>query len=127
MKLRLKNDSVRFRVVPSEVNMLLREGKLNAQVRFSCQPNGWLLYSLILDQTVEKVTVDFIDGEVRARLPREEAVRWATTEAVTLRGEKELDGSSFLTLLVEKDFACLDLSDEENLDTYPNPNAGQVC
>ena len=32
-----------------------------------------------------------------------------------------------LALLVDKDLACLDRSQEENLDTFPNPNAGAVC
>jgi hypothetical protein len=32
-----------------------------------------------------------------------------------------------LNLVVEKDFACLDLSDADNLDTFPNPELGAVC
>jgi hypothetical protein len=32
-----------------------------------------------------------------------------------------------LGLLIEKDFACLDRSDKDNEDTFPNPNAGKQC
>ena len=32
-----------------------------------------------------------------------------------------------LFLLVEKDFACLDRSDEDNQDTFANPHAGATC
>lgn len=30
-------------------------------------------------------------------------------------------------LLVEKDFACLDGTNTDNEDTFPNPNIGMVC
>ena len=30
-------------------------------------------------------------------------------------------------IIVEKDFACLDLSDADNHDTFPNPQLGAVC
>jgi len=32
-----------------------------------------------------------------------------------------------LALLIEKDFACLDRSEEDNEDTFPNPNTGTKC
>ena len=32
-----------------------------------------------------------------------------------------------LALLIEKDFACLDRSEEDNEDTFPNPNVGITC
>jgi Family of unknown function (DUF7009) len=127
MKLRIKDDSVRFRIAPSEVEVLLREGVLTSRVQFSVRPQRCLSYSLVLDGSLAKATVEFDDGEILARLPREEAERWGSTDAVSLAGEMELNGTSSLLLLIEKDFACLDLSDQENADTYPNPNAGQVC
>lgn len=90
-------------------------------------PSRQLLYSLILDDQVEEVSVDLVEDEIIARLPKEQAVRWATTDLVGLGGDLDIDASMSLTLLVEKDFACLDKSDEENQDTYANPNMGQVC
>jgi hypothetical protein len=32
-----------------------------------------------------------------------------------------------LDVMIEKDFACLDRSDAENVDTFTNPNAATVC
>jgi hypothetical protein len=32
-----------------------------------------------------------------------------------------------LNVIVEKDFACLDLSDAENEDTFQNPELGAAC
>jgi hypothetical protein len=127
MKLRIKNDTVRFRVPPSGVKSLMREGRLTSEVHFSLRPNRSLSYSLVLDDGLGRATLDFNGNEITARLPKAEAIHWASTDAVGLGGEIKLDESTVLTFLVEKDFACLDLSDEENRDTYPNPNAGQTC
>ena len=124
MKLRIKNESVRFRVPPSEVKLLIREGRLTSEVGF---PSRQLLYSLVLDDQIDEVSIDLVGDEIIARLPKEQAVRWATTDLVGLGHDLDGNTSTSLTLLVEKDFACLDKSDEENLDTYPNPNLGQVC
>jgi hypothetical protein len=33
-----------------------------------------------------------------------------------------LEDGTLLTLLIEKDFACLDHVDEDQSDNYPNPN-----
>ena len=38
-----------------------------------------------------------------------------------------MEGNRSLDLIVEKDFACLDLSDADNEDTFPNPNSGAIC
>jgi hypothetical protein len=38
-----------------------------------------------------------------------------------------LGGREMLDVIVEKDFACLDLSDADNHDTFPNPQIGAVC
>jgi hypothetical protein len=32
-----------------------------------------------------------------------------------------------LEIAVEKDWACLDKDEAENVDTFPNPNAGASC
>jgi hypothetical protein len=32
-----------------------------------------------------------------------------------------------LSILVEKEFACLDRGEAENADAFPNPHAAHVC
>jgi len=36
-------------------------------------------------------------------------------------------GISRLAVIVEKDFACLDRSERDNIDRFPNPHKGTVC
>jgi hypothetical protein len=50
------------------------------------------------------------------------AERWVTTEQVGFRESVRPQEGVLLTVLVEKDFACLDPTDEDQTDAYPNPN-----
>ena len=58
---------------------------------------------------------------------RADALKWALTNQIGIEGEQTIDSNTSLRILVEKDFACLDGTKEQNADTFPNPLAGQKC
>jgi hypothetical protein len=60
-------------------------------------------------------------------VPREMAARWATGDEVGMEAKLSVGGGRELHVLVEKDFACLNGTDEQNRDTFPNPLAGTKC
>jgi hypothetical protein len=64
--------------------------------------------------------------EVVIVLPKKEAATWAESNQVGVYASVDLGPVGTLDLIVEKDFACLDVSDADNLDTFSNPNAG-IC
>jgi len=66
-------------------------------------------------------------SEIAVLLPREEAKSWAATDQVGIYATIDVGPHGRLDVIVEKDFACLDLSDSENADTFPNPELGAVC
>ena len=39
----------------------------------------------------------------------------------------DMGSAGSLEVVVEKDFACLDRSDEDNSDSFANPHAGATC
>ena len=53
------------------------------------------------------------------------AAVWHDEERVGFENTVEVAPGILLTLLLEKDFACLDDSREDQSDNFPNPNA--VC
>jgi hypothetical protein len=67
--------------------------------------------------------VVYRSGEVVIALPKSTASEWAESDQVGIYAAVE----GTLNLIVEKDFACLDLSDADNADTLPNSNTGTVC
>ena len=61
------------------------------------------------------------------RLPETAVLVWATTDQVSISGEQLLNDEDAVSILVEKDFACLaPREDEDETDMYPHPNADSV-
>jgi hypothetical protein len=58
--------------------------------------------------------------------PGSAAREWAEGDEVGIYGDVDT-GISRLAVIVEKDFACLDRSERDNIDTFPNPHKGAVC
>ena len=51
---------------------------------------------------------------------------WATGDRVGFDEEQAVEGGT-VRVILEKDFACLDGSEADNEDTFPNPNDGTSC
>jgi hypothetical protein len=64
---------------------------------------------------------------VAVLIPADQANTWGITDQVEIAEDISLGNLGSLALRIEKDFACLDRSDEDNLDTFPNPNVGTTC
>jgi hypothetical protein len=75
------------------------------------------------DSAVVSPQIRYTGREIVVILPREQATTWAGSDQVGIYATVDLGLRGTLVLVVEKDFACLDLSDADNLDTFPNPNA----
>jgi hypothetical protein len=126
MKLRIKGNSLRLRLGPTEVERLLAAGRIEETIRFAPEQSATLTYALELTASDQDVSLHYEPCEVTVLLSRMQASRWAEGEQVTIAGEVGV-GQGNLELLIEKDFACIDRDDSENVDTFPNPKAGAVC
>jgi hypothetical protein len=71
-------------------------------------------------------TVAYHSGNITVSVPQVELKRWAGGDDIGIYSELALGGDQVPSVAVEKDFACLDLSDAENEDTFPNPNLAAV-
>jgi len=129
MKLRVKGDSLRLRIGPSEVTRLVEEGRVAETVHFAPGGDAKLTYALesspVPGQS-ESLTVRYAGQEVAVVVPASLVKHWADSSEVGLYGSVPL-ASGVLEVVVEKDFACLDRNDAENEDTFPHPKQGAVC
>jgi len=114
MKLRIKNNSLRYRLTRTDVEHLAKEGYLEEQVNFAGDP---FIYALQLTEGKE-LTSSYIDNKITMCMSRKMINELMNTDRV---GFENKDG--VLELLVEKDFVCLDEVDEDQSDNYPNPLA----
>ena len=127
MKLRIKGNSMRFRVSRSEVARLLAADPLVETIQFAPEAGARFTYALQREPSVTIPTVQYTENKVLVLLPADQADVWGGTDQVGIAEDISLGELGTLTLLVEKDFACLDRSDEDNQDTFANPNAGAQC
>jgi hypothetical protein len=127
MKLRIKGNSLRLRLGRSEVARLAQGERLEERVQFTPDDDTTLIYGLEQASGIDKMQLRYKPMDVTVLVSDLLVARWAANEQVGLYDSLNLGSGRTLDLLVEKDFACLDVSDEENVDTFPNPIAGTVC
>ena len=117
---------MRLRVSPSEMNRLLSDGRIEEIIHFGPEPDAKLTYALEQSASKEGITVSSRPHEVVVVLSTENARSWAEGEQVGIYGVIDVGSGEQLTVVVEKDFACLDRK-EGNEDTFANPKSAQLC
>ncbi|MCU1225860.1 MAG: hypothetical protein JWQ42_3953 [Edaphobacter sp.] len=127
MKLRIKGNSLRYRVGRSELAKFVDSGRIEDTIYFASEQESRLVYAMEHRPDIRSVTLLYRSPEIAIALPTEAVTRWAESNEVGIYAAIDLGFRGQLELLIEKDFACLDLSDADNIDTFPNPNLGTVC
>jgi hypothetical protein len=126
MKLRIKGNSLRLRVTPSEMTQLMEAGRIEETIHFAANEEARLTYALEHSADVTGMAVRYAPREMAVVVSSRDARRWSGSQEVGLYGEAHTSAGA-LELAVEKDFACLDKSEAENADRFPNPKQGSAC
>ena len=113
MKIRIKDNSVRFRLTQSEVALLGKTGSVSCTTEFVNRP---LVYTIESTSDIE-MSVSFDENQIILKMPDEQIKEWVSTDRVGFDGQ-----SGLVKILIEKDFVCIDNSLEDQSDNYPNPN-----
>jgi hypothetical protein len=127
MKLRIHGNSIRLRLLRSEVTTFIETGRIEQTIYFAPGDHALLVYGLEHESGLAYVEVRHEQSKVIIALPRQQATSWAETDQIGIYSAIDLGRHGRLDIIVEKDFACLDLSDADNNDTFPNPQIGAVC
>lgn len=113
MKIRIKGNSVRYRLTRSEVARLGATGLLKEETAFASQT---LTYTIERSEA-EQLRADFQQQKIVVYMPQSMIDEWVQTDRISFE-----EKSGPVRILVEKDFVCLDHTDEDQSDNYPNPN-----
>jgi hypothetical protein len=127
MKLRIKGNSLRLRVSRSELARVLAGERIAETIRFAAAPEAKLTYALECGTHQGGTSVRYGAQEVTVSLSEEQAQSWSQESEVGVYTQVDLAAEGALEVIVEKDFACLDRSDEDNKDTFANPLMGSTC
>ena len=123
MKLRIKGNSIRLRLLRNEVERFAAAGQVSETIEFGAGPSSFLRYSLVVSPEATSQTAQFRGNEITITVPEKIARNWTASDQVGIESEQSLGDGESLTILIEKDFACLDRPDDpDREDAFPNPN-----
>lgn len=112
MKIRIKGNSLRYRLTKVDVNTFSEKKYIEEAINFGNQTLWYALQQYDKDQ----LSATFTNTRITLLMPEAMANEWITTDRVGFEYQDE-----GLFLLVEKDFKCLDNVAEDQSDNYPNP------
>jgi hypothetical protein len=120
MKLRIRDNSLRFRLTRGEVEALDALGTVSARIAFA--GDSTLTYAIESSPACVAPTALFDGEQVVVRVPASAVETWAATDQVSIRDEQRLSSGDTLVILVEKDFACpRPREGEDESDMFANP------
>ena len=119
MKLRIKGNSIRFRLSKSEVGKLAVIGNLEEQTSFG--ENKFVIALQSVDEG-DELTAKLNLNKITMFVPVKLVKDWPENNVVGFDASMPLPDGNKLNLLLEKDFVCLDHTTEDQSDNYENPN-----
>jgi hypothetical protein len=120
MKIRIKGNAIRYRLTRTEVETFSEAGYYSETTVFN---KNTFTYALKAIYGISDLTADFVDNSITMYLPVSDAKSWSKNNRVGFEHKMLLENGDVLTLLLEKDFVCLDERGEDETDNYPNPKA----
>jgi len=122
MKLRIRGNSLRFRLTQGEVSKLLAKDRVSESVHFSSSTADLLTYSLEACEHATQVSAHFGNGEILVDVPTLLVESWANTNQVGIEYIQPLGEGRELQIVIEKDFLCLQpRPGEDQSDNFPHP------
>lgn len=118
MKIRIKDNAIRFRLTKSEVAEFCEKGCYESQTDFG---DSKFVYGLRMKENVVELTAEFKSNTITLNIPKKMVADWNTNSNIGFENTLCLKNGKTLHLLVEKDFTCLDNRVEDESDNYPNP------
>lgn len=119
MKLRLRENSIRLRLLQGEIQQLRENGIVSEKIQFN--QSQTFTYTLKISNEIKQISASFENSEVIVVIPFDAARDWTETNLVGLESEQSVDGNLTLKIKLEKDFVCLDRPlDKDNADAFPH-------
>ncbi len=122
MKLRLRKNSIRLRLLQSEIRSLAKSGGVSEKILFA--PDKSLKYSVNISDDAREISASFQNGDVRIEIPKFLAEKWIESDQIGLENNQFIDNNLSLKIVLEKDFSCPERPlDPDNADAFANPKS----
>jgi hypothetical protein len=127
MKLRLQSNSIRLRLKRGEVEQLTKTGRVEEKIIMGSGFADTFHYALQSSNAVSTPHAILEQKGILILIPFETVTLWAAGDYVGMEAILPVGDHGKLQVLIEKDFACLTGTEEQNADTFPNPLSGTKC
>jgi hypothetical protein len=112
MKIRIKGNSIRYRLTRTDIERLTNNGYLEETTDFGLSTLSYALQKTATGQ----LSAVFENNNITVFIPQRMISEWNETDRVSFENKE-----NNLYILIEKDFMCLDNTVEDQSDNYPNP------
>lgn len=123
MKIRIRGNTIRYRLDKQDINALRQTGKVEADTTIGSQA----LHFCIKAKETATAAVKLEAFGLHLSLPQQQVRQWTGTDQVGIEAELPNADGSVLKILVEKDFKCLTQRDEDDSQAFDNPLAEHNC
>jgi hypothetical protein len=127
MKLRLQSNSIRLRLKRHEVEQLTKTGRVEEKIIMGSGIDDTFQYVLESSSAISTPRALLRKKGILIEVPVSAVSRWASGDDVGIEASLPTGDQGQLQVLIEKDFACLNGTEEQNFDTFPHPLAGTKC
>lgn len=121
MKIRIRGNSIRYRLDKTDVQTLNETGKVEEETHIG---TGVLHFCV---RTGDKTKVKLEGSGVHMTLPAAQVKEWAETDQVGIQFDQQNADNSLLKVLIEKDFKCLTEREEDDSSAFENPLSAHDC
>ena len=119
MKIRIKGNSVRYRLSKTELDLFAKEGYVEDQTAF---PNGTFCYAIQKLFDGKNLDASFTGNKLTMFVPHDVMTEWTETDKVGFDYNLSVGDNKTLFLLIEKDFKCIDgVETEDQSDYFDHP------
>jgi len=124
MKLRTTRNSIRLRLSQTDVTKLAETGVVEETVQIGPEITDALSYRLVRSKAVGTTRAQFEQNCLIVLVPSDQADQWSSSEQVGIEASQRTGNGGELSILIEKDFACLTpRTGDDDKDAFPNPSA----
>jgi hypothetical protein len=130
MKLRLKGspqNTLRLRLLRPEMERLATGDALEETMNFGPGAANTFTYTLSSNVSAETIHVRRHASGLNIIVPQERVLLWAREDQIGIYETIGFSDGRTLELVLEKDFACINGSESENVGTFQNPSAAEAC
>jgi len=120
MKIRIKGNTIRFRLTKTEVGTLCKEGYIEEITDFGGHSFRYAVETKAIPALLQAT---YSENRLIMAISDEKVTNWDTNSVVGFEYTMQVDENKTLHLLIEKDFVCMDERLEDQADNYPNPKA----